>query len=112
MKAGEDHRVPLSLPAMAVLEEALQLQDGSDLVFPSPARPGQALSDMTLTKVLRATGLADLATVHGFRSSFLNWADDCRSVPRDVKELSLAHRVGSESRGNKLGATFWTCVGL
>ena len=96
MKGGEDHRVPLSSAAMAILNEALSLQDDSDLVFPSPARPGHTLSDMTLTKVLRATGLADRATVHGFRSSFRDWADECMSVPRAVKELSLAHRVGSD----------------
>lgn len=96
MKGGEDHRVPLSPPAIDVLNKALELRDGSDLVFPSPARPGQALSDMTLTKVLRATGLADRATVHGFRSSFRDWADECTSTPRAVKELSLAHRVGTD----------------
>ena len=96
MKGRAEHRVPLSVPATVVLGEALQLQDRSDLVFPSPARPGRALSDMTLTKVLRATGLAERATVHGFRSTFRVWADECMSVPRAVKELSLAHRVGSD----------------
>ena len=52
MKGGVQHKVPLSSPALDILADALELRDGSDMVFPSPARPGQALSDMTLTKVL------------------------------------------------------------
>ena len=92
---GLEHRVPLSYAALAVLREAGKLRDGSGLNFLSPMRPGQPLSDMTLTKVLRATGLADRATVHGFRSSFRDWAAECTSAPHAVMELSLAHRVGS-----------------
>ena len=95
MKGSLEHRVPLSNAALAVLKEAAKLRDGSGLIFPSPMRPGQPLSDMTLTKVLRATGLAERATVHGFRSSFRDWAAECTSVPHAVMELSLAHRVGS-----------------
>lgn len=98
MKGGREHKVPLSNAALAVLGEAQKLRDGMDLVFPSPMRPGQALSDMTLTKVLRATGLADRATVHGFRSSFRDWADICTSAPDAAVELSLAHEVGTEVR--------------
>ena len=70
MKGGLPHRVPLSTGALDVLTRAGELHDGSDLVFPSPRRQGQPLSEMTLTKVLRDTGLAHLATVHGFRSTF------------------------------------------
>ena len=53
------------------------------------------MSDMTLTKVLRSTGLAERATVHGFRSTFRDWAAECTSAPHAVMELSLAHAVGS-----------------
>ena len=95
MKGGREHRVPLSGAALAVLAEAGKLRDGSDLVFPSPTRPGQALSDMTLTKILRSTSLADRATVHGFRSSFRDWADECTGASEAAMELSLAHRGGS-----------------
>ena len=95
MKGGREHRVPLSGAALAVLAEAGKLRDGSDLVFPSPTRPGQALSDMTLTKILRSTGLADRATVHGFRSSFRDWAEECTGASEAAMELSLAHRGGS-----------------
>ena len=50
---------------------------------------------MTLTKVLRDTGLADRATVHGFRTSFRTWASERTSVPHAVAEAALAHQVGS-----------------
>ena len=53
MKGGLEHRVPLSDAALAVLRDAGKLRDGSGLIFPSPMRPRQTLSDMTLTKVLR-----------------------------------------------------------
>ena len=94
MKAGTAHRVPLSGPAMAVLERAREIDDGSGLIFPSSLRKGKAMSDMTLTKVLRSTGLADRATVHGFRSSFRDWAAECTNAPHAVMELALAHAVG------------------
>ena len=66
------------------------------LVFPSPSRPGKTLSDMTLTKLLRDSGLSDRATVHGFRTSFRTWASERTSVPHAVCEMALAHRVGSD----------------
>ena len=96
MKGGLEHRVPLSKAAVDVLAKARELHDGSDLVFPSPRRPGQPLPDMTLTKVLRDTGLAQLATVHGFRSTFRNWGSDTEADSDSVLELALAHRPGNE----------------
>ena len=51
---------------------------------------------MSLTKVLRDTGLADRATVHGFRSAFRTWASERTSVPHAVAEMALAHAVGSD----------------
>ena len=96
MKAGVEHRVPLSDAAFDVLDQARAIGDGSDLVFPSPRRPGRELSDMTLTKVLRTTGIAERATVHGFRSSFRDWAAETTNAPHAVMELALAHAVGSK----------------
>lgn len=94
MKSAADHVVPLSDAAMAVLDEAEKLREArSDLIFPSPARPGQTLSDATLTKVLRTVGLADRATVHGFRATFRTWASECTSTPHAIMEAALAHRV-------------------
>ena len=95
MKAGIEHRVPLSDEALAVLERVRSLRDESDLIFPSPARPRRPMSDMTLTKVMRDTGLAARATVHGFRSSFRTWASEQTDAPHAVMELSLAHTVGT-----------------
>ena len=95
MKGGVEHRVPLSDAAMAVLGQAGRLRDGSRLIFPSSTKPRSQLSDMTLTKVLRTTGLAERATVHGFRSTFRDWAAECTDAPHAVMELSLAHAVGS-----------------
>ena len=93
MKSGTEHRVPLSVPALDVLEEAEALDDGSGLVFPSSVRRGRKMSNMTLTKLLRDTGLAKRSTVHGFRSSFRDWCADT-GKPREVAEAALAHTVG------------------
>ena len=59
MKAGMEHRVPLSGQALDLLGEASALRDESGLVFPSPLKPGSPMSDMTLMKVLRSIGLAE-----------------------------------------------------
>ena len=97
MKAGMEHRVPLSRQALNVLGEASALRDESGLVFPSPMKPGSPMSDMTLTKVLRSTGLAERATVHGFRSSFKNWALEQTDTPWAVSEAALAHVLGNST---------------
>ena len=96
MKTGVAHRVPLTDAVLAVLEGVRPLRDRCDQLFPSPVRPSKPLSDMTLTKVLRDTGLADRATVHGFRSAFRTWASERTSAPHAVCEMALAHRVGSD----------------
>ena len=93
MKSGSEHRVPLAEAALDVLAGAEALRDGSDLVFPSPVKARRPLSDMTLTKVLRDTRLAERATVHGFRSSFRDWCADTGQV-RELAEAALAHTVG------------------
>ena len=97
MKAGMEHRVPLSRQAVDVLREAFVLRDDSGLVFPSPLKPGSPLSDMTLTKVLRSVGLAERATVHGFRSSFKNWTLEQTDTPWAVSEAALAHFLGNST---------------
>ena len=80
MKANAEHRVPLCGRALEILEEARAIDDGSGLVFPSPSLPGRPLSDMTLTALLRRIGVADRATVHGFRSSFRDFAAECTNA--------------------------------
>ena len=90
MKSGREHRVPLSTSALDVLQKARSL-GVNDLVFPSPLTQSQ-LSNMTLTKLLRDIGMADRATVHGFRSSFRDWCAETNK-PRQLAEAALAHQV-------------------
>ena len=87
MKTGREHRVPLSRGALAVLQEAQALADGSGVVFPS-AR-GRPLSGFAIVKLVRDLGIG--AVPHGFRSSFRDWAAECSDAPREVCELALAH---------------------
>ena len=93
MKAGQPHRVPLSDAAMEILEQVRPFSGGGGLIFPSPRSPGRPLSDMSLTKVLRTTGLAEKTVVHGLRSSFRDWCAET-GKPREVAEAALAHTIG------------------
>ena len=95
MKGGVSHRVPLSDQALDVLGDALRIRDGSDLVFPSAQARGREMSDMTLTEVLRRTGLSEQSTVHGFRASFRSWALEQTDAPWAVAEAALAHKLGN-----------------
>ena len=95
MKTRAVHRVPLSRGAVAVLAQArTTLNDGSGLIFPSPTRPGQPVSNQALHKVLCAAGLG-MATVHGFRSTFRTWAAERSGASWAACEQALAHNVGS-----------------
>ena len=97
MKASREHRVPLADAALEVLRRAKALDNGSGLVFPSRYRRGQELSDMTLTKLLRDNGLAESATVHGFRTSFKTWCMEATDTPWAVGESALAHTLGNST---------------
>jgi integrase len=85
MKAGREHRVPLSPRAVALLGEP---SDG--LVWPG-LKEGKSFSTASLERVLDR--LKVKATVHGFRSTFRDWVGDCTSFPREVAEAALAHVV-------------------
>lgn len=100
MKARTEHRVPLSEAVLALLEQAQALDTGSGLVFPSPSRTGQSLSAEALTKTLAVAGLTNKTrvTIHGFRSTFKTWADECTDSEHAVKELCLAHTIGSATQ--------------
>jgi integrase len=91
MKGGREHTVPLSKCAIELLR-ALPSEDGNDHVFIGPAQ-GAGLSNMAMTAVLRRMGRGDV-TVHGFRSSFRDWAAECTNYPNHVVEMALAHAVG------------------
>jgi len=89
MKAGKEHRVPLTDAALVLLGEA-----GSPdaLVFESEAKKGKPISDMSMTAVLRRMKRDDI-TVHGFRSTFRDWAGETTGFPREVIEAALAHGI-------------------
>jgi integrase len=89
MKAGKEHRVPLSAAAVAVLEGLPRL---SDYVFPGQGE-GKPLGEVTMWRVLRALGRGDL-TAHGFRATFSTWAAERTAFPSEVAEMALAHTVG------------------
>lgn len=91
MKAGKAHVVPLSDEAIAALKKAQAFRSkDSDLIFPGQL-PKVPLSDMTLLKVLRDMNVG--VTVHGFRSSFRDWAAEETSYPGEVAEAALAHAI-------------------
>jgi integrase len=91
MKAGVEHRVPLSSRCVEILTEAQALADGSHYVF--PGRSGtKPLSGMAFLMALRRMGRDDVTT-HGFRSSFRDWAAERTNVPRAVCEAALAHSL-------------------
>ena len=92
MKAGVEHRVPLSDRAAAILKEAGPRADGG-LVFPSIN--GRALSDNTLSKLLRENDIP--AVPHGFRSSFRDWASEKTNAPHAVMEAALAHTIPNQA---------------
>ena len=94
MKAGREHRVPLTDAALDVLRQAAALRTSKAagaFVFPGQ-RPGLSLSVMALAMVLRRMGRHDL-TVHGFRSTFRDWCAEATSFDRDTAEAALAHAV-------------------
>ncbi len=92
MKAGRDHKVPLSDRAVEVLRQMAQEHGRDGFVFPG-ARKGRPLSNMAMLAVLKRMGRADL-TVHGFRSTFRDWAAERTAYPREVCEMALAHAIG------------------
>ena len=96
MKAGREHRVPLSPRALGVLREAAALRRG-ELVFPAPST-GRALTVAALGDVLRAAGVD--AVPHGFRSSFRDWAAECTDAPaRSVRARACARQLRSRGSG-------------
>jgi integrase len=95
MKGKREHRVPLSGPALQILDEMARVRtSSSDYVFPGQ-RKGKPLSNMSLLAVLRRIGRADLTT-HGFRSTFRDWAAETTAFPSDVLEMALAHAISSK----------------
>jgi integrase len=103
MKMDQDHHVPLSVPALGVLD---QMRDGNqaESIFLNP--DGGQFSENAMLAVLDRLGYGHV-TVHGFRSTFATWAEECTDYPDGVREAALAHKYKSETtaayqRGQKL----------
>lgn len=103
MKAGKEHSIPLSDAAMALLRE-LPRMAGSDLLFPNTK--DNVLSDMTLSAVLRRMERRDI-TVHGFRSTFRDWAGETTAYPREVIEHALAHQLKDKAEASYARGTLF-----
>lgn len=88
MKAGREHVVPLSAPALETLREVRPLGDG--VIFPYRKR---SMSENAMRDVLVRLGVADRATVHGFRSAFRDWCSEETDFQSDVAEMALAHAI-------------------
>ena len=93
MKAGREHRVPLSAQALAVLARAREYANGSGLVFPGPS--GRVVASTAYSDLLRENGVG--CVPHGFRSSFRDWCSET-GRPRELAEHALAH-VDKEVEG-------------
>ena len=93
MKAKKEHRAPLCDRAIRILDELHQVRQG-DFIFPG-RRESSSLSNMAMLQLLKRMGRPDL-TVHGFRSTFRDWAAEQTNYPREVAEMALAHTVGDK----------------
>jgi integrase len=96
MKAGREHRVPLSVAAMGLVTALLPMRDADfeDWVFHG-AKRGHPLSNMAMLMLLRRMGHGDI-TAHGFRSTFRDWAAESTPFEREVVEMALAHSIGDK----------------
>jgi integrase len=95
MKAGKEHRVPLSEHAIAILGE---VGEPDAFVFPS-SKPGQHMSNMSMLKLLQRMKLRTEnggLTVHGFRSTFMDWATEQTNFPAKMRDLALSHTVSDK----------------
>lgn len=99
MKAGREHRVPLSQSALDLIDmlKPLRPEDGPEgeaLLFPGN-RTKRPLSQMSMLMLLRRMDRADL-TVHGFRSTFRDWCSETTAYPHEMAEIALAHTVADK----------------
>jgi integrase len=104
MKVGKEHRVPLSNAALTIVERMAEIRSG-EFVFPG-GKAGRPLSNMAFLMLLRRLGRDDL-TVHGFRSSFRDWAAERTGFPAEVAEMALAHAVSDKVEAAYRRAEAW-----
>lgn len=94
MKAGREHRVPLSGRALAIVKVLYETRD-RDFIF-AGYKEGKPLSGMSLEMLLRRMKIENV-TVHGFRSTFRDWAAECTNFTNEVCEAALAHVIGNKA---------------
>src|SRR5688572_27958578 len=91
MKAGVEHRVPLTARSVEALQQGKAITDVGEYVFPGPYKK-KPMSNMVFLMCLRRMKRADI-TVHGFRSAFRDWAEERTNFQLNVTEAALAHAV-------------------
>ena len=92
MKADEEHRIPLTPEMLAIIEPLKAFN--SEVVFEGQKRH-KPMSNMAMLMLLRRMKIEGV-TVHGFRSTFKDWVSENTSASREIAEMSLAHKVGSD----------------
>jgi integrase len=93
MKARKAHRVPLSEKALDLLR-SMPTEEGNDFIFIGVEK-GTGISNMSMDAVLRRMNYKSVATVHGMRSSFRDWAGEVANYPNHIAEMALAHAISS-----------------
>ena len=97
MKMRKEHRVPLNEPALAILREVAWLKRSEDeFVFPG-IKPGKPIGQHVMKTLMNYMGYNGIASTHGFRSSFKDWATEQTAFPTEAIELALAHAVGNRT---------------
>lgn len=106
MKTGVEFRVPLSDECVAILKQAERFKSFSQTgcVFPGE-RAGRPMGDTVLSSELKRASFPQ-ATVHGLRSSFMDWAADETDFPREIREQALAHSIGVVERAYRRSDLF------
>jgi integrase len=92
-KSGKEHRVPLTAPMLAIVDRLATLRV-SEFAFPG-VKAGRPLSKLAMRDVLMRMKRQDI-TVHGFRSTFRDWAGDQTAYPKDVAEMALGHAIANQ----------------
>ena len=105
MKADKEHTAPLCNRAMIILSGCAKGK--SNLIFESQTKKGAMLSDMSLSAVLKRMGYIDI-TVHGFRSTFRDWAGETTTFPREVIEHAMAHKLKDKAEAAYARGTLLT----
>ena len=95
MKAGREHRIPLSNRAIEILDEAWKLGNGRGLVFPARPASDKGIHESAFVQLLKRLRID--GTAHGFRSSFRDWAAERTNTSREVCEAALAHTIANQA---------------